>query len=257
MKKHLFSWPVFIILIIGMISCSSNLALRKKQAETKRGLGEAYYRKGDYTSALRELLNSEALYPDDPYLHYALGLTYNAKKRPALALKHLEKAIELKPGYIQAENAIGTVYLDKGEWDVAIKYFKAVLGNLLYATPQYPLSNLGLAYYNKKEYILAERYYLKALENDPKFVVALMGIARTYMAMGMGRVPEAVDTLEGAIQQYPQRYPHLYFELGKAYTLLREYKKAIAAYEKVVELVPDSLLAGKAKIQAQTIRKMW
>ena len=256
MNMHFFRWPVSAFLIIGLISCSANLELRKKQGESTRYLGEGYYRQGDYTSALKEFLKAEALYPDDPYLHYDLGLTYKAKKKFDLAVKHLEKAIELKPDYSQAKNALGTVYRDKKEWDTAIKYFKEASSNLLYTTPQYPLSNLGWAYYNKKEYVLAEKYYLDALAVDSRFVNALMGLAQTYMAMGTGRVPEAVERLEDAIRYYPQ-YPHLYFELGKAYTLLQNYEKATEAYEKVVELVPDSPLAKLAEKEAQNIRNLW
>ena len=146
-----------VFLAIGLFSCSANLELRKKQGEASKNLGGEYYRQGDYTSALREFLKAEKLYSNDPYLHYDLGLTYKAKNKPDLAVKHFEKAIEMKPDYAPAKNALGTVYLDKKEWDTAIQYFKEITGNLLYATPFLPLSNIGWAYYNKKEYPLAEK----------------------------------------------------------------------------------------------------
>jgi len=244
MKIRLLHWPVFVVLIMGLMSCTANRELRKKQGEAKRNLGEGYYGKGDYSSALRELLEAEALYPDDPILQYDLGLTFKAKKEFDLAIQHLEKAIRLNPNSARARNALGTVYLEKEEWDMAIKYFKEVSGDLLYATPHYPLSNMGWAYYNKN------------LNIDPKFINALLGLAKTYMAMGMERLPEAVETLESAIQHYPKS-PQLYFELGKAYTLLHEPNKAVEAYERVVELVPDSPRAIEAKKEAQTIRNLW
>lgn len=256
MKIRLLHWPVFVVLIMGLISCSANRELQKKQGEAKRNLGEGYYGKGDYSSALREFLEAEALYPDDPYLHYDLGLTYKAKRKFDLAVKHFEKTIQLKPEYASAKNALGTVYLEKEEWDMAIKYFEEVLNDLLYVTPHYPLSNMGWAYYNKKEYTLSEKYYLDALNIDPKFINALVGLARTYMAMGMERLPEAVETLESAIKYYPE-YPQLYFELGKTYTMLHEYKRAIDAYETVVDLVPDSPLAMEAKKEVQNLRNLW
>ena len=36
---------------------------------------------------------------------------------------------------------------------------KPLQADLLYATPEYPLSNLGLAHYHKGEYETAEKYY--------------------------------------------------------------------------------------------------
>lgn len=256
MKKRWFHWPVFVVLIMGLLSCSTSRELQKKQAEAKRNLGEGYYAKGDYSSALREFLAAEALYPDDPFLHYDLGLAYKAKRRFDLAVTHFKKSIELNPKYSSAKNALGTVYLEKEEWDMAIEYFKEVLSDLLYVTPHYPLSNMGWAYFNKKEYATAEKYYKDALAVDPKFIHALLGLAKTYMAMGGEQLPKAVATLETAIQQYPEAAP-LFFELGKAYTMLSEYKKALVAFETVAELAPDSPLAEEAKKEAQRIRNLW
>jgi Tfp pilus assembly protein PilF len=256
MKIRLNYWLFLVVLIAGLAACSTSRELQKKQGEAKRNLGEGYYSKGDYSSALRELLGAEALIPEDPYLHYDLGLTYKAKRSFDLAIKHFTKSIELKPSYSSAKNALGTVYLEKEEWDRAIKYFKEVLNDLLYVTPHYPLSNLGWAYYNKKEYLEAEKYYKKALAVDPKFINALLGLAKTYEAMGTERLPEAAAILEDAIRQYPESSP-LYFERGKTYTLLHEPEKAVAAYKKVIELAPDSPLATEAKKEVQRLQNLY
>ncbi len=254
MKIYRFSRIALVFLVVGVVSCSANLEVRKQQEEANRNLGEEYYKKGDYTSALREFLKAEKLYSNDPYLHYDLGLTYKAKNKLDLAVKHFEKALEMKPDYPRAKNALGTVYLDKKEWDTAIGYFKEVTGNLLYATPHLPLSNIGWAYYNKKEYPLAEKFYLEALKIEPKFINALRGLSLVYIAMG--RVSEAVATLERAIKNYP-RFAHLYFDLGKAYTLSHDYKKALNAYKKILELVPDTALAREAEKEANHIKNIW
>ena len=251
MKIYRISRIALVFLAIGLFSCSANLELRKKQGEASKNLGGEYYKKGDYTSALRAFLKAEKLYSDDPYLHYDLGLTYKAKKKLDLAVKHFEKAIEMKPDYAPAKNALGTVYLDKKEWDTAIAYFKEVTGNLLYTTPHLPLSNIGWAYYNKKEYPLAEKFYRDALEVEPKFINALRGLGLVYIAMG--RISEAIATLERAIKNYP-RFAHLYLDLGKAYTLSHDYKKALNAYDKIIELVPDTALASEAEKEANLIQ---
>ena len=252
MKTYRFVWPVFLILIFGVISCAANLEMQKKQAKASRNLGEAYYRQGNYPAALGEFLKSETIYPGDPFLQNDLGLTYMAMKQMDLAVKHFKKAIEIKPDYAPAINNLGNAYLNKKEWDTAIRYFKEVTENLLYATPHFPLSNMGWAYYNKKEYALAEEFYLKALEIDPKFINALAGLGKTYIAMGRGS--EAVATLEKAVKDYP-RLGQLYLELARAYTLSGEYKKALDTYEKAVEFAPGSALAREAETEARKIRK--
>ncbi|MFO7556291.1 MAG: tetratricopeptide repeat protein [Desulfobacterales bacterium] len=251
MNRRWFDESVLMVMVICVVSCSANLEVRKQQGEAARNLGEAYYRNGNYTAALREFLKAKALYPDDPFLQNDLGLAYKAKKQLDLAIQHFEKALEIKPDYAPAMNNLGTAYLDKQEWDTAIEYFKKVEKNLLYATPHLPLANLGWAYYNKKEYSIAERYYLEALDLEPRLINAMRGLSLTYIAMG--RIEEAVKILERAVKDYPE-FAQLYFDLGKIYTLSHDEEKALRAYHKITELAPNSALAREAEEAAQRIK---
>ncbi len=253
MNKYRLNWIILGVVAVCTMSCAANQHVKKKQGEAFRNLGEVYLNQGDYTAALKEFLKTESLYPDDPFLHYDLGLAYKAKKELDLAVQHFKKAIKLKPDYAPAQNGLGTVYLDKGEWDVAIAYFKEVAESLVYASPHLPLSNLGWAYYNKKAYEQAEKYYLEALEIAPKFINALRGLGLTYMAMG--KVPEGIEILESAVKEYP-RMALLSFDLGTAYTLLNDYERALNAYKKVDELAPKSALARQAEKAVQKIKHL-
>lgn len=248
MKASRFLWraeAIFLLISLLCVSCqTTNSEVKKKQEEASRQLGEAYMTQKDYTSALKELLKAEALYSADPYLHNDLGLAYMAKEQFDLAIQHFKKAIKIKPDYAPARNNLGTAYLEKKDWDQAIKCFKELTGDLLYATPHFPLFNLGVAYYNKKAYLLAEKYYKEALEREPGFVLALRGLGKTYIATG--KIPEAIAQFEAAVKHSP-RSAQLYFDLAHAYSLYRDFPKARHAYEKVIELSPDSDLAAEAK----------
>ena len=252
MSRNRLDWTVMVMMVFYVVSCATaNMEVQKQQGEAFRNLGEMYYKQGDYTSALRELLKAKTLYPDDAFLQNDLGLTYKAKDRPDLAVEHFKKALEIKPDYAPAKNNLGTVYLDKKEWDTAIKYFKEVSTNMLYATPHIALANLGWAYYNKKEYKLSETYYLKSLDLDPKFINAQRGLGLTYIAMG--RTDEAVEILESAVKNYPE-FALLYNDLAKVYMLSYDYERALSAYHKVIELAPDSKMAKEAKTAIQRIK---
>ena len=251
MKTNRFIYVV-LASIFFLVSCAANLEVRKNQEQASRNLGEAYMGQGDYTAALREFLKAEKLYSKDPYLQNDLGLTYMAKGKPDLAINHFKKAVEIKPDYTPAKNNLGTAYLAKKKWDDAIACFKEITGDLLYATPHYPLSNLGWAYYNKKQYKLAEKYYQDALKIEPEFVIALRGLGKTYIATG--RIPEAVTILEKSARNSP-RFAELYFDLANAYTLSRKYKKALDAYKKVIELAPNSPLAVDAQKEIERLQR--
>jgi Tfp pilus assembly protein PilF len=258
------SFIIFIIFILFFVSCTSYIAKQKKQEEAIRNLGEAYMAEGKYTLALRELLRAEEIYHNDPFLHNDLGLVYMVKGKNDLAIDHFKKAVSLKHDYAPALNNLGNAYMAKGDWDMAIACFQKVTKNLLYVTPHKPLSNMGWAYYKKKEYKLAEKYFLDALELQPEFLKALLGLGQTYIMLN--RLPEAVATLETAVTVYERaveklekndkpspRFAVLYFKLAKAYRLSQSYAKAIDAYNRVVELFPGSRQAKEAKKKAEEI----
>ena len=252
MKGILFVGATCVLLTGLLISCTTqNVEEQKAQAEATRNLGEAYLRQNKYRIALKHLKKAEALYPSDHILQDDLGLAYLYLKDPDQAILHFKKALELKDDYTPARNNLGNAYAEKKEWDKAIEQYKIVTSDLLYGTPHFPLSNLGVVYYEIQEYGLSAQYYLKALEIKPDFVQALYGLAKTYMAMD--RVPDAIAKLEKAVGISPDSAV-LYFELARAYAMKRDYMKALSAYHKVVELNPDSTLADRALIEARNIK---
>jgi type IV pilus biogenesis/stability protein PilW len=252
MKKILVVGVACLLLTGVLISCTTqNVEEQKAQAEAIRNLGEAYLQQGKYRVALKQLKKAEELYPSDHILQDDLGLAYLYLKEPDQAILHFKKALALKDDYSPARNNLGNAYAEKKEWDKAIEQYKIVTADLLYGTPQFPLSNLGVVYYELQEYGLSVQYYLKALEIKPDFIQALYGLAKTYMAMG--RVPDAIAKLEKAVGISPDS-DVLYFELARAYALNGDYTKAMSAYHKVVELDPNSTLADRALIEARKIK---
>lgn len=248
--------PYFVtigLVVACIAACASQQPVSdKKRAEASRTLGEALMQQGDYPAALKEFLAAEELNPRDPILQNDLGLFYRIKDRLDLSIHHFELAIELKPDYAVAKNNLGEVYLQKKEWDTAIAIFKELNENLLYATPHYPLNNLGYAYYSKGDFTTAETYYLKALKIRSDFLPALLGLGKTYIALGNGE--EAVARLEKAVSIVPLA-AELHFFLGQAYQLNQEYPEALSAYEQAAAVQPDSVFAAKARQEAEIIRQ--
>ncbi len=150
MKKRTV-YPVTVLLSLLMIfSCATNGEVKKQQAKTARNLGELYMMQGKQAAALQEFIKSEKLNPNDPFMLYDMGLVYMAMDKVDLAAGRFKKALEIKPDFGPAKNSLGVLYLIKKDWDTAIDIFNEVLENLLYPTPHFALSNLGLAYFEKK-----------------------------------------------------------------------------------------------------------
>ena len=220
MKKIWLISAGCILAVCLLLSCTKNKVDREKeifQAEKYRELGELLFKEAKYTAALKEFLKAEALNPDDHFLQNDLGLVFMYKRKPDLAIPRFKKALELKKDYSPARN------------------------------------NLGMAYYEKKDYARSEKNFLESLQLEKDFFMALYGLGKTYMAMN--RVPEAIKRLERAAEIAPFE-PRVYYELGKAYSLNREYQKGYDAYQEVVKLDAGSDLADKARLAAQKIKHL-
>ncbi len=249
-KRRLAGWLACLLLVFA--GCAANLEETRKQSEAYRNIGEAYLAQGNATAALGELLHAENLYPDDPYLQNDLGLAYLGKNRPELAVPHFQKAISLKPDYAPAINNLGTAYMAMKDYDRAIDVFRRITSDLLYATPHYPLANIGMAYYHKRQYVDAISYFEQALKIDPGFSVAVKGLARTYAAMGQPQ--RAVVLLEDKVKLRPQA-ADLWFELGDRYAEQGRMDQAANAYQTVIRLVPGTDMAKAAEEKRSRLPK--
>lgn len=85
------------------------------------------YQKGEYAKAAPLLEQHLAKKPDDPMAQYAMGLVQDKLGAYDLSLKHLRRAIELKPDLDQAKQAYAAVVqqrayqlVDEGKLDAAV-----------------------------------------------------------------------------------------------------------------------------------------
>jgi len=74
-------------------------------------LGFAYYQKGVYRSAIDMFqeslrLNEKAGAPDDPNVHFHLGLAYQKANQPVQARQQLERALKISPNNNEARKAL-------------------------------------------------------------------------------------------------------------------------------------------------------
>jgi len=222
----------------------------KEIAEAARTLGEAYLSGGNLLAALRELKRAESLEPNDHIIKFDIGLVYYYRERYDEAIEHFQKAIQLKPDYAPAINSLGNAYLEKGQWDKAIETYQKIVEDVFYGTPHFALSNMGLAYYQKKDYARAEKNFLEALKLNPDFANALGGLAMTYNTTG--RYAEAAQKLERALRKNP-KLPQLHYELGVAYRELGDRQKAQEEFQRILELAPDTPMAEEAQKQLKQL----
>lgn len=249
---------IFLALLVSTLACTAPQEKRNSQATAYRELAEAYFGEAQYTLALRELLKAQKLHPDNHLILNDLGLVYMMKDRMDLSVKSFKRAVALKPDYAEAVNNLSTALLKQEKWDEAIVYLDQLANNMVYGTPQYVYLNLGWAYFNKKDYPHAEKYYRLAINHyedgftkDLTYVKALGGLGRTYIATG--KLAEALASLGKAAKVAPT-VPDTYFYMGRAYEKAGRSKDAKMAFLKVIEVAPDSEIANRAAREALKLK---
>jgi tetratricopeptide (TPR) repeat protein len=118
--------------------------------------------------------------------------------------------------------------------DEAIDSYKKCVG--LDPTHAAAYINLGTLYYNRHDYILAERYYRKAVEVDPRYALAYFDLGNVLDETG--RLPDAIRAYEAAIALAPT-YADAHYNLALAYEKARQPRKALRHWQAYARL--DSL----------------
>jgi tetratricopeptide (TPR) repeat protein len=83
----------------------------------------------------------------------------------------------------------------------------------------------------------AVKYYLKAVNKDPKFAFAWDNLGITYRKMG--KYHEAIDAYNKSLEIDPKNLTPLQ-NLPVVYQYTKEYDKAIESYKNLIKLMPDA-----------------
>ncbi|MDY0254096.1 MAG: tetratricopeptide repeat protein [Tenuifilaceae bacterium] len=99
---------------------------------------------------------------------------------------------------------------------------------------------LGISKYHIGKYLAATEYLEKAFEKDTSDNVLNYIMANSYIQIGdWPRAIELLDMTEELLTPNPKEIALLYASRGEAYKKANQFQKAIAQFEKALELHPD------------------
>ena len=281
-----------------------------KQAHYNRGI--THLNSERYSEAITAFQNAITLDPDFATAHYNLGLAYLKMEAYQRALPSLEKTVAFDPNHKAAHHALALAYLGQQELGKARDAARAALKidpnyqparSLLGAVdPSYtpietdntapseseqaagPQSgtksrqemhcDLGVAYLESEMPAEAIAEFRKAIDVDPDFVTAHVGLGTVYLQMGQlddaenaAREALRIDTDADAARQLlddirqarpepPQPEPaeetvsstdtadvQQNLERGLAFLNSRQYEQAAAAFKRAIKADADSMEA--------------
>jgi len=110
--------------------------------------------------------------------------------------------------------------------------------------------NLGTLYYNRQDYVLAERHYRRAIEIDPRYALAHFDLGNVLDETG--RVNEAIQSYCAALQLAPT-YGDAHYNVALAYEKIKEPRKALKHWRAYVRLDTSGPWAVHARNQIKRI----
>jgi len=175
----------------------------------------------DDTKALPEITGDECEQLGDALLN---------KGNLYLAYVQYEKSLKLKPDNIRVEYKKGLALLLGEKNDDAIRQFEMVLKK----EPKFDLANegLGRAYFQKKDFLLAERHFKKAIDQNHKLWMSYNFLGNIYDKKK--EYEKAILEYTSAIAVKPDQ-GLLYNNLGVSCLLAGHNQAAIDAFGKAVE----------------------
>jgi Tfp pilus assembly protein PilF len=177
--------------------------------------------------SLEELRNSV---PRKAMKQYQRSL--KAMRKPDLqqAIRHLFKAIEIHPEFVEAHNSLGVKYMMLRDYPKAAAAFEEALR--LRPEAVEPLCNLGIAYHGLGRYEEAESLIRAALHHRPDAAKTRFSLALVLLSAGKQQF-EAVEILTSVADEIPQAH------LCLATAFERQAKHRAAALEVEAYLSTD------------------
>jgi type IV pilus biogenesis/stability protein PilW len=203
---------VALLVLFMAQGCASQEKKSSAAGDATRYLRLAYvqFERGQTSQALESAHEAVKRDPKSAEAHYFLGVIHTGLSEYPQAMSELKEAIALDPHYTDAHNNLGVVYVELKDYDKAMKEFQASLDDKTYRTPEKVHLNMGNMFVRQGVLSEALRSFQKAVEINPKYLMAYLGAGDVYKKMGKTDL---------AAQQF----------------------------KKVIEMAPDSPEAGRAR----------
>jgi tetratricopeptide (TPR) repeat protein len=192
---------------------TSGAKLRRPRADELKVVAADYVELGDYNDADHWFSQVVSETPDDADAWYLLGRTKYNENEFATAISNFERALALRPRYVEAQNNIGLCWKELNEHDKARAAFETAIdwqGDA--PVDAQPFLNLGALLANAGKNEEALSFLMKAVSLAPKNPSVHEELGKVYLAKN--KLPEAQAELEQAVALAPDASA-LHYKLGQ------------------------------------------
>ena len=168
----------------AITSYTEAIQLKFDRAGAHYSRGNAHLSKGDYRRAIEDYITETQLNPNFTNAYVNLGVAYRAVNELDLAIESYTVMIALDPNSratYEAYNNQGLVYLDKGDFNLAIQDFEKAIKLQPALVPGYV--NRAAAYLWRNKEHLAIEDYTKVIELNPELVMAYYSRGTAWLSL--------------------------------------------------------------------------
>ncbi|MGH9782627.1 MAG: tetratricopeptide repeat protein [Terriglobia bacterium] len=167
------------------------------------------------------------------------------------AIRHLERAVELAPQFIEAMNNLGTVHFQKNDYAGAERYFRRALE--LEPDAFEPLVNLGGVLLATGSASEAMEFNRRAQELRPHDALANAQLGLSYFRLG--DFNQALEYLQHTKELDPAHFTNPQIALARIYMRRSQREAAVRELEEFLEQHPDSPEAGNVRATIEQIQE--
>jgi type IV pilus assembly protein PilF len=242
--------------LLFLASCASKKNdLTTKQANLYFGAGTQSLVDRQYTEALRNLLEANRLTPDRAEIINNLGMAYYFKGEKDLAVKHLNRSLELDNKNSDARLNLATIHLEMGDHKKAEALYREVMKDLTYEKQARTYYNLGLIELRfKKNVVGAENFFKKSINEDDNYCPAYFQLG--YIQYKRRQFNSALKNFKEASLGtcYESPAPHYYQAMS--YIELRRFDDARVKLNEIDTRFKKSAYATKSRAKMLEIDEL-
>jgi len=186
MRSSIVVWLMTAALLLG--ACTSN---KSRFAEQEKGdpakvntqLAIEYMREGMYEASMEKFKKALKQNPNLQVAHTSVAILYERLGENELAEKHYRKAYSLNRKDSPTLNNYGQFLCRDGRLKEADRMFAEAVRNPLYRYPEKVYTNAGICAHKHPDPVLADTYFRKALQANPKYAPALREMVKSSFAL--------------------------------------------------------------------------